>query len=145
MTDSANLSEIYQLHFMPRGISPPVWRTILIRGHSTIADHHCILQITFNWTDSHLHWFVIRGKEYGIGRSVCTTCRNDASEIYLANFHFRLSGTFRYEYDFRDLWRHQIRLEAVRPLQTENLYPVCIAGAGASPPEDCGGPWLAWN
>jgi Plasmid pRiA4b ORF-3-like protein len=30
--------------------------------------------------------------------------------------------------------------ESVAPIEGKKSYPVCIAGACASPPEDCGGP-----
>jgi len=136
-----NAPEIFQLHFLLRGINPPVWRRVLIRSDDTIADLHYILQIVFRWTDSHLHRFVIRGKEYGIGRSGCTVFRTDARLIRLADFHFRPNARFLYEYDFRDLWQHQTRLEAVRRAQAGRINPVCLAGARATPPEDCGGPW----
>jgi hypothetical protein len=141
VTESGNPPEIYQLHFLLRGVNPPVWRRVLVRSASTIADLRYILQIAFNWSDSHLHRFVIRGKEYGIGRSGCTAFRADARQIHLADFRFRLNERFLYEYDFRDSWQHQIRLEAVRPAQAGRVYPVCIAGSGVAPPEDCGGPW----
>ena len=141
MDEIDNAPEIFQLHFLLRGINPPVWRRVLIRSDDTIADLHYILQIVFRWTDSHLHRFVIRGKEYGIGRSGCTAFRTDARLIRLADFHFRPNARFLYEYDFRDLWQHQIRLEAVTRAQAGRIYPVCIAGARAAPPEDCGGPW----
>jgi Plasmid pRiA4b ORF-3-like protein len=31
-----------------------------------VAELHAALQITFGWTDTHLHRFVIHGREYGI-------------------------------------------------------------------------------
>jgi hypothetical protein len=65
-----NAPEIFQFHFhfLLRGISPLVWRRVLIRSDDTIADLHYILQIVFCWTDSHLHRFVIRGREEEIAR-----------------------------------------------------------------------------
>jgi hypothetical protein len=64
-----NAPGIFQLHFLLRGINPPVWRRVLIRSDDMIADLHYIVRSVFRWTYSHLHRFVIRGKEYGIGRS----------------------------------------------------------------------------
>lgn len=83
----------------------------------------------------------IGAQEHEIDRSGCTTFRTDARQIRLADFHFRLNERFLYEYDFRDLWQHQIRLEAMNVGQAGKAYPVCIAGARAAPPEDCDGPW----
>ena len=48
---------------------------------------------------------------------------------------------FVYEYDFGDSWTHQIVVEKIVPSEGGQRYPVCIAGARACPPEDCGGIW----
>jgi hypothetical protein len=40
-------------------------------------------------------------------------------------------------YDFGDGWEHEIRVENVAPCEDETI--VCVAGAQACPPEDCGG------
>ena len=48
---------------------------------------------------------------------------------------------FVYEYDFGDSWTHQIVVEKIVPREKGKRYPVCIAGAMACPPEDCGGIW----
>jgi Plasmid pRiA4b ORF-3-like protein len=49
--------------------------------------------------------------------------------------------TFAYRYDFGDWWGHDIEVEALLPQEAGRLYPVCLAGVGACPPEDCGGSW----
>jgi hypothetical protein len=36
----------------PRGISPLIWRRLLVRSDSTIADLHHILQIVYSWSDA---------------------------------------------------------------------------------------------
>jgi hypothetical protein len=46
-----------------------------------------------------------------------------------------------YTYDFGDDWEHDIRLEKVLPAELQAGHPVCLAGKGACPPEDCGGAW----
>jgi hypothetical protein len=53
---------IYHLRVVLRRISPLIWRRLLVRGDSTIADLHHLLQIAFGWSDAHLHRFVIHGK-----------------------------------------------------------------------------------
>src|SRR5262249_20353341 len=52
----------------------------------------------------------------------------------------RPNERFAYEYDFGDLWRHEIRLEQILPFDPTQTYPVCTAGARAAPVEECGGP-----
>jgi hypothetical protein len=43
---------IYQLKVALLGISPTIWRRLLVRGDSTIADLHHILHIAMGWTDT---------------------------------------------------------------------------------------------
>ena len=132
--------QIYQFHVLLRGINPPVWRRLLMRSDSNIVELHYTLQIAFHWSDFHLHRFLIHGTEYGIGRAGCAGFSTDPRQNLLADFHFRDRERFLYEYDFGDLWQHQVRFETVMPVETRKTYPVCIGGAGAAPPEDCGGP-----
>ena len=57
---------IYQLKVVLLGISPMIWRRLLVCGDSTITDLHYILQISLGWSDDHLHRFRIHGKQYRI-------------------------------------------------------------------------------
>jgi len=132
--------EIYQLHILLLHINPPIWRRLHVPSDSSIAMLHDLLQIALDWSDFHLHRFVIRGKEYGVSRMGCTTFTTDARKVLLSQFGFRVNERFLYEYDFGDLWQHQIRFEGIQPIRGKKIYPVCVGGACASPPEDCGGP-----
>ena len=131
---------VYQLRICLRKISPIIWRRLLVRDDSTIADLHYTLQIVMGWTDSHLHRFRIHGKDYGVAHIGGCSFADDPRQVRLTDFGFRLRERFFYEYDFYDLWQHDIRIEQILELDTKRTYPVCIAGRRASPPEDCGGP-----
>ena len=48
------------------GVSPLIWRRLLVPGETTIAEWHAVLQATFGWGGEHLHRFVIHGTGYGI-------------------------------------------------------------------------------
>ncbi len=140
MADDSPL-EAYQLHVWLREISPMIWRRLLVRSDSSIADLHYSLQIVFGWSDSHLHRFVIHGKDYGLAYLGGISFTDNPAQVRLSDFRFRQNARFRYEYDFGDLWQHEIRLERTVPLNPTKTYPVCVGGARAAPPEDCGGPW----
>jgi hypothetical protein len=47
----------------------------------------------------------------------------------------------KYVYDFGDEWEHSIELEDITHDKLTSMYPVCLAGERACPPEDCGGPY----
>jgi Plasmid pRiA4b ORF-3-like protein len=61
-------AQIYQLRAVLRGISPLIWRRLLVRSDSTVARLHAVLQIAFGWDDEHLNRFEIRGREYAVYR-----------------------------------------------------------------------------
>ena len=131
--------EAYCVHVWIRGIHPMLWRRFLVRSDSTLADLHVLLQIGFDWTDFHLHRFRIRKKDYAVPRPGGLGC-HDARQIKLADLHFRINERFLYEYDFGDLWQHQVRIEKRLEIEASRSYPVCVGGQWAGPPEDCGGP-----
>ncbi len=49
--------DIYQLRIVLRGISPLIWRRLLVRSDTTLAQLHRMLQILFEWSNEHLHRF----------------------------------------------------------------------------------------
>jgi hypothetical protein len=56
---------------------------------NTIADLHYIIQIAMGWTDSHLHRFVIHGKDYGIAQIGGIWFADDPNKIKLADLGWR--------------------------------------------------------
>jgi hypothetical protein len=122
------LPEIYQLYVWIRQISPLIWRRILVHNNSTIADLHFILQIAFSWSDFHLHRFRIHGQDYGISRAGTMGFSTLAEKVHLLDFQFRLNERFLYEYDFGDLWQHEVRLEQRLAVDSKRIYPICIGG-----------------
>jgi len=132
---------VYQLRVWLREISQAICRRLLVRSDSTIADLHYTLQIAMGWTDFHLHQFIIHGKRYGISRIGGISFADDPKQVRLCDLRFREGERFLYEYDFGDLWQHEIRIEKKLPLDPRKTYPVCIGGARLAPPEGCGGPW----
>lgn len=132
--------EIYQLRIYLKEISPMIWRRILVPDCISIADLHAIIQIAMGWENSYLHRFDIWGKEYGIAYEGGISFQDDPRNISLKDFSFRINEKFVYEYNFFDHWEHEIRLEKKVLTTTKKIYPCCIGGNYASPPEDCGGP-----
>jgi hypothetical protein len=65
----APLPSVYQLRVVVRGVSPLIWRRLLIAADTTIAGLHAVLQIAFGWTGTHLHRFVVQGRQYAAIRA----------------------------------------------------------------------------
>jgi len=131
---------VYQLRIRLDRISPLIWRRLLVSDATTIAELHAIIQIAFDWSDSHLHQFIIHGKHYGIAYLGGVSFADDPDQVRLADFHFRTGERFCYEYNFHVPWRHEIRVEQIVSPAPGQRYPVCVGGARAAPPEECDGP-----
>jgi len=132
---------VYQLRVVLRGASPLIWRRLLVRCDSSIADLHTTLQISLGWTDEHLNRFVIHGRGYGISQVGGIGFRDDPRQVRLVDLGLRVSDRFVYEYDSTDGWQHDVRVEQILPLEPQRRYPTWSGGRRHVPPEDCGGPW----
>ena len=89
MLDPSNAG-VYQLKIALRGISPLIWRRLLVRADTSIAELHFIPQLVTGRTNSHLHRFLIHGKEYGIAYDGGIGFDDDPRQIWLRDFCFRL-------------------------------------------------------
>jgi hypothetical protein len=134
-------ARIHSLKVVLEGTDPPVWRRVLVRSHTTLAQLHDIVQRAMGWQDSHLHEFRVGPATYAPSRLSDYGPRpKDESRARLATV--APAGTrFAYEYDFGDGWEHTIDVEKVIPATNGQVYPCCVGGARACPPEDCGGWW----
>ena len=63
------------------------------------------------WSDDHLHKFRIHGKRDGVAQIGGISFSDDPDAIRLNDFRFQINERFIYEYDFKDGWQHQIRVE----------------------------------
>jgi hypothetical protein len=100
------------------------------------------------WLDYHLHLFRVTkpltGEVVQIGIPDDDAFEGDEPmlpgwEIPIANYLPHPGVVARYDYDFGDGWEHELILEAILPRQPNEKYPLCVGGARACPPEDCGG------
>lgn len=141
MNDVAAASEIYQYRVVLRDTSPHLWRRLRVNSNITVADFHRTLEVAMGWSGSRPYRFLLRGRIHGINSP---GGQNDVNHLRLADFHFLPKERFLYEYDVgsndRPRWQHQVRFERALPVEPQRLYPVCIGGVGAAPPENCGGP-----
>jgi hypothetical protein len=132
---------VYQFRVVLQGISPLIWRRLLIRSDMSLATLHAALQVVFAWSDAYLHSFHIHGQAYGTPRLDGPHIDVDARHVPLAALRLHRGERFRYVYNFFDHWVCDLRLEAIVPLDPRRVYPICTGGKRAAPPEDCGGAW----
>jgi hypothetical protein len=63
MNDPTPLS-IYQFRAVLNGVSPMVWRRILLASETSLAGLHEVLQLAFGWSGFYLYEFFIHGKTF---------------------------------------------------------------------------------
>jgi len=130
---------VYQFRVVVQGVSPLVWRRLLVRSDMSLATLHATLQIVFAWSDVHLHSFHIHGREYGSARLGGPSFDIDARHVPLVALCLHRGERFSYLYNFIDHWVCDLRLEAMLPVDPRRRYPLCTGGKRASPQEDGGG------
>jgi hypothetical protein len=110
-SDSSEATSVLQLRISLRGVSPPVWRRLLIPEQITIAQLHHVMQLAMGWHDEHLDRFVIRGWHYGGHRDGALRFFDGPDTLSLAAFNLHEHERFTYLYDFTSWWLHDVRVE----------------------------------
>ncbi len=132
--------EVLELRVQLQYCEPPIWRRLRIRSTATLADLHGAIQGAMGWGDSHLHEFFIGGRRYGPLYEDAPEELIDEVTVMLQALKLATGARFLYSYDFGDNWEHELRVEKAEAVSAELLHPLCLDGARAGPPEDCGGP-----
>lgn len=131
----------YQLKITLLESSPAIWRRVVVDGGISLYELHWAIQDVMGWTNSHLHQFKHKKVYYhepweddGWEDDFF-----DEHEYSLDQVLTRPKAKMIYEYDFGDSWDHEVVLEKVLEKDPKLKTPVCLEGAMACPPEDCGG------
>jgi len=133
--------QVYQIKITLKGIRPPIWRRVEVVSDTTLKELHEIIQIVMGWSNYHLHQFIIGRRYYGQPDPDYGVEIEDENDVKLFQVTQKEKSIFIYEYDFGDCWEHDILIEKILPLKEGKLYPICIKGKRACPPEDIGGVW----
>ncbi|WP_395160940.1 plasmid pRiA4b ORF-3 family protein [Ilumatobacter sp.] len=132
---------VHQLKVTLGGVTPPIWRRIVVDGGETLSHLHSIIQAAFGWHDAHLYDFNIDGVRYGVPDGDDWTPVKDERRVSIDQAIGNGDRKIRYTYDFGDNWDHDVVLDKTISAADIATVPDCIGGRRACPPEDCGGPW----
>ena len=130
------MSKILKIRISMLHIRPKIWRELLVANSITFEDLHKIIQLAFDWTNSHLYNFDVNGTLFSLPDE---EYENDDLDVKtrISKYLFSKGQKCIYTYDFGDNWEHEI--EIIDILEREKIqYPKCIGGKRNSPPEDCG-------
>jgi hypothetical protein len=142
---------VYRVQVHLDDSDPMIWRRLDLRSNLTLDMVHQVLQVAFDWTDSHLHRFSLGGGAFD-HHSQLFLCAYDvqnkewpedddglpAAETRLDETLGGPGDVLQYLYDYGDNWELTLRLEEVLPAQADCPAAVVVDGERAAPPEDCG-------
>jgi hypothetical protein len=126
---------VVQIKVWLLGISPMIWRRLLVPSTCTLRELHGVIQVAMGWEGIHLYQFCLRTAHYGSEELWVSS-----PDVTLAALRLRQGARFIYEYDLNIPWRHEVRIEDHVAAEPGKTYPRCTGGGDACPPEDCGGP-----
>jgi hypothetical protein len=132
----------WQLRIELLGVTPTVWRRLIVPETIKLPKLHKIFQTALGWTNSHLHEFNIGGVKYAnpdpdLAEELEHVDQKNVVLVKALGLHSRC---FDYLYDFGDSWHHVVVVEDQHP--DRDVAPSlihCSEGANACPPEDVGG------
>ena len=143
---SKKAEKIYVLEISLDDINPRIWRKVEVPSTFTFYQLHLtIIGAMDGWSGGHQHEF-----EYYVGNSpVYKRIGNaafdfidddpmiDENKAKICDYIPKYKNMF-YVYDMGDNWEHRITLlEEIEP-KKNTIYPRCVDGKRACPPEDCG-------
>ena len=91
------------------------------------------------WQSSHLHEFVVGGVSFGEPAEEDNYGPIDERRIRLSQLIRRPGDRITYVYDFGDGWSTTSCSSEPCTIRSPRARRLCLAGARACPPEDCGG------
>ena len=137
-----------RLHVQLEGALPPVWRRIEVASDLGLDDLHEVLQVVFGWEDYHLYRFTTGPQDDPGEAFACTADLRGAwdDEPTMPTWDVRVDELLaevgerlHYQYDYGDNWWVTIEVEDVVDGRVPPGRATLLEGAGAGPPEDCGG------
>jgi hypothetical protein len=131
----------------------PVWRRIMIGADCTFWDLHVAIQDAMGWEDKHLHRFTVDDPRTAerLHFGIPDASGFHGSERIEPGWEHRVTRylvtdglPMLYTYDFGDFWQHEVLREPAHDIAADQSLPTILAGEGACPREDCGGP-AGWS
>ncbi|NHU46423.1 plasmid pRiA4b ORF-3 family protein [Rhodococcus sp. A14] len=139
----------YQVRVDLEDAKPPIWRRLLLSSELMLDELHAVPQQAMGWTDSHLHQFLVGENKMDrfAEQFHMKFMLDDGADGVLEN-RVRLDELLAkptdrlfYRSDFGDGWEHTLVVEKALSQIGDDPPALCVGGARACPPEDCGGIW----
>ncbi len=139
MTEASDsLPKVYEFTVSLVGSAPRVWRRFLAHEVIHLNELHILIQMVMGWQAKHVFEYRFGDTAYMAPEYSEDTGAKDLEGVTLQQALGSLKK-FSYVYDFGDYWNHEIEITKVLDHNPSLIYPVCIGGENACPPEDIGG------
>jgi len=129
----------FSLRLSVVGCQPRIWRRLLVRESMWLSRLHDSIQILFDWFDYQTHAFNLDDLHFGNPLKHEALSIEDDRDVSLADLDLEHRARFTYDYNFGEGWQIEVKVEKSGVLEKGAVYPLCLAGERAGPPEDCGG------
>jgi hypothetical protein len=125
-----------------------VWRRTEVASDLGLDDLHDVLQVLFGWEDRHLYRFTTGpqddpGATFACAADLAEAWDDDPAvptwDVRVDELLAEAGERLHYQYDYGDNWWLAIELEDVVDGRVPPARAALLEGAGAGPPEDCGG------
>ena len=125
-----------------RDVEPTIWREVVVPTDLPLTELHSAIQAAMGWGNAHPYSFA-RGEDSASGMVWASVRLDGALPLDGARLDAlvaEVGDTATYRYDFGDNWQHELRVLDGAPEPAQAGSDVALLdGAGACPPEDCGG------
>ncbi len=130
---------VYLLRMSVVGTNPRIWRRFWVRETMWLSRLHDCIQVSLDWFDYQTHVFYVDEGRFGnpIRREELVV--EDDRDVTLADLDFPNRNQILYLYHFGEGWQVELKVEKTVPVEKGQVYPHCLDGERAGPPEDCGG------
>lgn len=139
---------ILELEIKLLDVGTPVSRSIQVEANSSFYDLHLLIQAVFDWTDSHLHSFIVERTNGNTVKWAEITLDKPTDNNFFQNKNYKedkellkdwfvkRNDKMIYIYDYGDNWEHEVIF--VKKLFKEDgvTYPRCTKAMNLAPPED---------
>ena len=131
---------VFQLRLELEGISPPVWRRILVSARASLMELHEVIERAIGAGADAGYHFEVDGVRYGDPLDE-PALGHRADTVALDSLGLHVGARFRHVAEHHgEPWRHVVTLEQRGARLVGQRLPSCIAGGRAAPPPECAGP-----
>ncbi len=139
---------VYQLKIVLKDTKPPIWRRIQVPDNYSFKDLHVTIQDVMDWLvyAGSSYEFRIAEPSTGLVETIACSCFgfSEYAGIHepvkrIADYFSPRNAKASYTSKHESTWDFTIELEEILVADKFEIYPTCIKGRRASPPENCGG------